>query len=336
MDVLNAVESVQSSLRVLLEKQNGGQSHQSDLKTLQVRVMSLYLLHCLYSYLPIQQNPFLCLFVDIYNVASQDERLKSERFVTSVILNGKGEELAPKTPSELVALAQKVESRPVNLGLLEEYLPEVCVEDQVQVGLGWDSQWQRDHKKRVWGTFMMGCQNGDDQHHQDYRRSPCLSNGLANSQNTFNTTAAAMASATPVVVVTAAATGLVNEDHDSDDELEEWEIEAERRFQDSDVDDAPSLSSPAKSSKYNSDSNDSINGSSNGMLKTIPAKPKRELIVKPVVVREKKTRSNSNSSSSSRSSSGSNSAMEKTAAAPAIQARDQDQVKRRRKMWPRK
>lgn len=55
--------------------------------------MSLYLLHYLYSYLPIHQNPFLCLFVDIYNLASQDDNLKSERFVTSIILNGKGEEV---------------------------------------------------------------------------------------------------------------------------------------------------------------------------------------------------------------------------------------------------
>lgn len=55
--------------------------------------MSLYLLHYLYSYLPIHQNPFLCLFVDIYNLASQDDNLKSELFVTSIILNGKGEEV---------------------------------------------------------------------------------------------------------------------------------------------------------------------------------------------------------------------------------------------------
>lgn len=55
--------------------------------------MSLYLLHYLYSYLPIHQNPFLCLFVDIYNFASQDDNLKSELFVTSLILNGKGEEV---------------------------------------------------------------------------------------------------------------------------------------------------------------------------------------------------------------------------------------------------
>lgn len=60
---------------------------------MEVRVVSLYLLHYLYSYLPIHQNPFLCLFVDIYNLASLDDNLKSERFVTSLILNGKGEEV---------------------------------------------------------------------------------------------------------------------------------------------------------------------------------------------------------------------------------------------------
>lgn len=71
--------------------------HHSQRQALEVRVMSLYLLHCLYRYLPIHQNPFLCLFVDIYNLALQDENLKSERFVTSVILNGKGEEVGYMT-----------------------------------------------------------------------------------------------------------------------------------------------------------------------------------------------------------------------------------------------
>ncbi|KAF8931664.1 hypothetical protein BGZ58_007483 [Dissophora ornata] len=210
MDVLNAVESVQSSLRVLLEKKGGSKGQQSEYQAMEVRVISLYLLHCLYSYLPIQQNPFLCLFVDIYNLASQDENLKSERFVTSVILNGKGEELAQKTPSELIALAQKIESRPVNLGMLEEYLPEVPIEDQVKIGLGWDSQQTRGDKKRVWETFMTGSRQG---------RSALAS-----------------------VPVTGPETIAAQED--KEDELEEWEIEAERRFQDSDIDDAPSLPSP--------------------------------------------------------------------------------------------
>ncbi|OAQ35672.1 hypothetical protein K457DRAFT_489883 [Linnemannia elongata AG-77] len=104
MDILNAVESVQSSLRLLLEKNGGAKGRPSELQGLEVRVVSLYLLHCLYSYVPIHQNPFLCLFVDIYNLASQDESLKSERFVTSLILNGKGEEVNANTHHILLRL----------------------------------------------------------------------------------------------------------------------------------------------------------------------------------------------------------------------------------------
>lgn len=60
---------------------------------LKVRVVSLYLLYGLYNYLPIQQNPFLCFLVDLYTTALHDDHLKPERFVTSFILNGDGEEV---------------------------------------------------------------------------------------------------------------------------------------------------------------------------------------------------------------------------------------------------
>ncbi|KAG0377934.1 hypothetical protein BGX24_005135 [Mortierella sp. AD032] len=226
MDVLNAVESVQSSLRLLLEKNGGAKGRPSELQGLEVRVVSLYLLHCLYSYLPIHQNPFLCLFVDIYNLASQDESLKSERFVTSLILNGKGEELAPKTPSELIALSQKQESRPVNIGQLEEFLPEVPIEDQVKVGLGWSSQQKRDGKKRVWETFTIGSLQGDEGQTMA-EVNGVKENGDASSKDT-----------TPVTL------GVFKDVAEDEDVLEEWEIEAERRFQDSDTDEAPSLPAP--------------------------------------------------------------------------------------------
>ncbi|KAG0284187.1 hypothetical protein BGZ96_011454 [Linnemannia gamsii] len=228
MDVLNAVESVQSSLRLLLEKNGGAKGRPSELQGLEVRVVSLYLLHCLYNYLPIHQNPFLCLFVDIYNLASQDESLKSERFVTSLILNGKGEELAPKTPSELIALSQKLDSRPVNLGQLEEFLPEVPIEDQVKVGLGWSSQQKRDDKKRVWETFTIGSLQGNE------GQSTTGVNGV--KENGVATTSTETA---PAV------SGESKGDAEEEEELEEWEIEAERRFQDSDTDEAPSLPAPA-------------------------------------------------------------------------------------------
>ncbi|KAF9091548.1 hypothetical protein BGX29_004645 [Mortierella sp. GBA35] len=234
MDVLNAVESVQSSLRLLLEKNGGSKGRPSELQGLEVRVVSLYLLHCLYSYLPIHQNPFLCLFVDIYNLASQDESLRSERFVTSLILNGKGEELAPKTPSELIALSQKLESRPVNLGQLEEFLPEVPIEDQVKVGLGWSSQQKRGDKKRVWETFTIGSLQGDESTLSGSTNAGA--NGVKdNGVNTISTDSTAAPSGETKI-----------EAEEEEEELEEWEIEAERRFQDSDTDDAPSLPAPKK------------------------------------------------------------------------------------------
>ncbi|KAF9576142.1 hypothetical protein EC968_010265 [Mortierella alpina] len=292
MDVLNAVESVQASLRMLLEK-NGSRGRPSERQALEVRVMSLYLLHCLYRYLPIHQNPFLCLFVDIYNLALQDENLKSERFVTSVILNGKGEELAPKTPSELIALAQKVESRPVNLGLLEEFLPEVPVEEQVKVGLGWDSQQTRGEKKRDWEALTVGSRHGNenDPHPITHPVSPVAPFSTVNGVQESN----GHSEVAPVAPTPPPPQPQPQEAEEEEEELEEWEIEAERRFQDSDVDEAPALPAPKKP--------------------TTPVKPKAAV---PEVVANKKP----------------SPILEQAAAAG--QTVDQDQVKRRRKMWPRK
>ncbi|KAI1295253.1 hypothetical protein EDD11_007877 [Mortierella claussenii] len=305
MDVLNAVESVQSTLHGLLMEKNGTKETRPspERQALEVRVMSLYLLHYLYSYLPIQQNPFLCLFVDIYNVSSQDENLKSERFVTSVILNGKGEELAPKTPSELIALAQKVESRPVNLGMLEEYLPEVPIEDQVMVGLGWDSQQQKAHaKKRDWETALMvtngagaESRHGDenDPHPITLTTLPVQDGVKENGQNE----GASSVSTSPV------ATAQVAEKEQEEEELEEWEIEAERRFQDSDIDDAPSLPSPASKK------------SPSKTIKSALPSAVAEVVVGAMEPTVKKI----------------SPALEQAAAVA-----DQDPVKRRRKTWQRK
>ncbi|KAF9190646.1 hypothetical protein BGZ51_008393 [Haplosporangium sp. Z 767] len=314
MDVLNAVESVQTSLRLLLEK-NRLKGHQSQRQALEVRVVSLYLLHCLYNYLPIQQNPFLCLFVDIYNLAVRDDKLRSERFVTSLILNGKGEELAPRTPSELIALAQMVESRPVNMGLLEEYLPEVPIEEQVKVGLGWDSQQKRGDKKRVWETFTIGSRHGDENDPRPIALpvSPPSSKAL-NGQNGHHGAGAngvkesrqddgAPINTAPIAVSQEQSQQQEQkeEEEDEEEELEEWEIEAERRFQDSDVDEAPSL--PA--------------------LKKSPVKPKATtLLVVPDPVTKKISP-----------------VLEQATAAAATtttQPLDQDPVKRRRKTWQRK
>ncbi|KAG0249716.1 hypothetical protein BG011_009005, partial [Mortierella polycephala] len=198
MDVLNAVESVQTSLRLLLEK-NGAKGHQS--------------------------------------------------------------QLAPRTPSELIALAQMVESRPVNMGLLEEYLPEVPIEEQVKIGLGWDSQWKRDDKKRVWETFTVGSRHGDENDPQPITLpvSPPSSKTL-NGQNGHHGAGVNGVKESRQDVETPVNTAPIavpqgqnqqqeqkEEENEEEEELEEWEIEAERRFQDSDVDEAPSLPASKKS-----------------------------------------------------------------------------------------
>lgn len=136
--------------------------------------------------------------------------------------------MAPKTPSELIALSQKQESRPVNLGQLEEFLPEVSIEDQVKVGLGWSSQQKRDDKKRVWETFTIGSLQGNEG-----QPKTCV-NGVKENGTTTASKETALA-----------APGENKDNAEDEEELEEWEIEAERRFQDSDTDEAPSLPAPA-------------------------------------------------------------------------------------------
>ncbi|KAF8949856.1 hypothetical protein BGZ52_004586 [Haplosporangium bisporale] len=296
MDVLNAVDSVQESLRALLEKKSALMGRQTERQRMEVRVVSLYLLHYLYSYLPIHQNPFLCLFVDIYNLASQDENLKSERFVTSLILNGKGEELAPSTPSELIAIAQNVESKPVNIGMLEEFLPEVPIEDQVKVGLGWDragAQQERGDRKRLWHTFTLGSRQGDD--------APSITPiPAANGSGVNGAKDSGHANGTEKAV-----------EEEEEEELEEWEIEAEKVFQDSDDDVSPSLPVKAPTPP----------------VVKAPVKKASEKI-KPI---ETNNTTNVNSTPSTPRSKV-NSPLESPVQSPT----DQEQFKRRRKMWQRK
>lgn len=216
----------------------------------------------------------------------------------------------------MIAIAQKVESRPVNLGLLEEYLPEVPVEDQVKVGLGWDSQWQRSDKKRGWGTFVMESHYGDhQQHYSRDRRTPlaasALSNGVHHEIKVNGLNSVATASA---VVVTTAKDDAKEEE--AEDELEEWEIEAERRFQDSDDDDAPSLASPASSHSSSSSNSKRLSVKPNVLAAVMAAAAAAEAAAAAAVEPAANEKSN--------------------AAVEKVHSRDQGQVKRRKKMWPRK
>lgn len=107
-------------------------------------------------------------------------------------------------------------------------MPEVSIEDQVKVGLGWSSQQKRDDKKRVWETFTIGSLQGNE------GQPTTVANGVKGNGTTTASKETALA-----------ASGENKDDAEEEEELEEWEIEAERRFQDSDTDEAPSLPAPA-------------------------------------------------------------------------------------------
>ncbi|KAG0099235.1 hypothetical protein BGZ93_008476, partial [Podila epicladia] len=210
MDVLNKVEEFQAKIREVLENRDGEISRQAlEAELLKVRVVSLYLLYGLYNYLPIQQNPFLCFLVDLYTTALHDDHLKPERFVTSIILNGDGEELAPSTPSELITIAQEVGSKSVQLQIFDEFLPEVSIEDQVMPGLGWKSfnptQGRRGDRQGNWETFLL------ERHNRPISATLSLPSAITPSDT----------------------------EKEDEETLEEWEIEAEKRFKDSDAEDAP-------------------------------------------------------------------------------------------------
>ncbi|KAG0231726.1 hypothetical protein BGW42_008678 [Actinomortierella wolfii] len=221
MDVLNAAEAAQQCLRqLLLEKNaaaaaaaaaagNQGAGHHSNV-----------------------QNPFLCFFVDIYKVALKDERRRWDRFVTSIILSGDGEELAPSTPSELIALAQEAEPKTVDLGELDEILPEVPIEDQIGLGQGWDSAPRilgRGNKRIGWDVILA---TGDGH------------NGGTSDSFSSSTPGASLSAKEAEASTKEPAKK--DRQEEQEEELEEWEIEAERRFQDSDQEDLAAPSLPVK------------------------------------------------------------------------------------------
>ncbi|KAF9897863.1 hypothetical protein BX616_004858 [Lobosporangium transversale] len=250
MDVLNAVESVQERIRAFLqEREKNTSANQKDLvasEPLKIRITSLYLLYSLYSRFPIHQNPFLCLFMDIYTTSLQDEQQRPERFVVSVILSGDGEELAPSTPSELITIAHEVESKQINFQRLEDFLPEVPLEEQVTLGLGWESvgRQKAGHHKEVWESLNLldkldgsGYSFKREQHGDDGSSTAIIGQPGANNGLTEKSTSDSLAT-----------NQIQNNDdnnnngEDEEEELEEWEIEAEKHFQDAE-DAAPA---PAK------------------------------------------------------------------------------------------
>lgn len=165
----------------------------------------------------------------------------------------------------------------------------------MKVGLGWDSQQTRGEKKRVWGALTAGSRHGDenDPHPITHPVLPVAPFSAVNGVNGVKESNGHMevAPVAPTPSQPQSQPQPQEPEEEEEEELEEWEIEAERRFQDSDVDDAPALPALKKS--------------------TTPVKPK---VTTPELVANKKP----------------SPVLEQAAAV------DQEQVKRRRKMWPRK
>ncbi|KAF9106102.1 hypothetical protein BGX27_009318 [Mortierella sp. AM989] len=199
---------------------------------LKIRITSLYLLYSLYSSLPIHQNPFLCFFMDIYTTAMQDDQQRPERFVASVILNGDGEELAPSTPSELIAIALEVDPKKVDLQFLEEFLPVVPIEEQVPLGLGWESvgQRKRSDKVEIWDSLnLLDETENSGPLHSNEGTDTAGERSLEASRHLDSN-----GESTDDIMPVTAKKVQNQETIDEEEELEEWEIEAEKHLQGSD------------------------------------------------------------------------------------------------------
>ncbi|KAF9104008.1 hypothetical protein BGX29_002584 [Mortierella sp. GBA35] len=249
MDVLNSVQSVQRQLQVVLQGRHVNNSARGDpvSEPRKIRITSLYLLYSLYSSLPIHQNPFLCLFVDIYTIALQNDQHRPERFVISVILNGDGEELSPSTPSELIAIADEVESKRVDLDALSIFLPEIPIEDQIAPGIGWENFGQQ-KRGATWG-FLKALDDWKkalaESERDGGRKVGTLTGTKNGSQNNSNA-----GSGTPAPEELAEGKQSHDEQQEDEEELEEWEIEAEKHLQDSnEIAPAPPVKTPQKSKK---------------------------------------------------------------------------------------
>ncbi|KAG0053151.1 hypothetical protein BGZ89_003004 [Linnemannia elongata] len=252
MDVLNSVQSVQRQLQVVLQERhannNSGQGDPTS-EPRKIRITSLYLLYSLYSSLPIHQNPFLCLFVDIYTSALQNDQHRPERFVISVILNGDGDELAPSTPSELIAIADEVESKRVDLDALSLFLPEVPIEDQIAPGVGWETfQQQKRGGKCDFAKVLEGWKNEmAESERNGARKVEALAAAEDGAKSASDAGSGALAIEEPAA--SKRSHNDQQEDH-GEEELEEWEIEAEKHLQDSnEIAPAPPVKTSQKSKK---------------------------------------------------------------------------------------
>lgn len=156
-------------------------------------------------------------------------------------------QLAPSTPSELIAIADEVESKRVDLDALSLFLPEVPIEDQIAPGIGWETFEQQkrggscDFRKVLerWKEITESERNGA-------RKIVTLAGSEASTKSTSNA-----GSGTSATEESATSKRTHNDQQEDDEEeLEEWEIEAEKHLQDSnEIAPAPPVKSTQKSKK---------------------------------------------------------------------------------------
>ncbi|KAF9351941.1 hypothetical protein BGX26_010146 [Mortierella sp. AD094] len=187
-----------------------------------------------------------CVLMDVLNVVeSVQERiyafLKERSKNNAGRENSGSSELAPSTPSELIAIALEVESKQVDLQFFEDCLPDVPIEEQIMLGQGWESvgQRRRGDNKEIWDSLNLldkleDCGSSSSNMDIDTAdKNPLeavhrldFNSGIVDNKSTSTTNHA-----------------LIQETIAEEEELEEWEIEAEKHFQGSeDVAPAPAIS----------------------------------------------------------------------------------------------
>lgn len=154
--------------------------------------------------------------------------------------------MAPSTPSELIAIADEVESKRVDLDALSLFLPEVPIEDQIAPGIGWETfvQQKRGGACDVLKVLERWRKEIAESERNGARKVEALVGAEAGAKDTSNAGSAATEGP--------ATNKRSHNDQQEDDEeeLEEWEIEAEKHLQDSnEIAPAPPVKTVQKSKK---------------------------------------------------------------------------------------
>lgn len=147
-------------------------------------------------------------------------------------------------------IAQEVESKRVDLQSLEDFLPEVSIEDQVVPGLGWESVGQQRQGDHEWAWNLQDSFGGAGRPQFQGGHSKDENDSLLNRRVS---TSEGVPEMTPAAAIVAQDPKKGASDGGEEEELEEWEIEAEKHFNSEDVVVAPApvkvIAKPKKSTE---------------------------------------------------------------------------------------